>query len=82
MLLEGLKHGTGCILRANGSCLRKVRAGPCEEFFARLDLLGLSGWVPRLVIDAADEHKELVPKLSGLVHRQTIRRQCSTAHNA
>jgi len=72
MFLEDLEHGAGCILGVDGSGLRKVRADPCEEFFTRPDLLRLSGWVPRLVIDAADEHRELVPKLSGLVDRQTI----------
>ena len=40
--------------------------------FARADLFRLSGRMPGLVIDAADQHRELVAELSGLIGRQAI----------
>jgi len=72
MFLEDLEHGAGCILGVDGSGLRKVRVDLGEEFFARPDLLRLSGRVPCLVIDATDKHRQLVAQLSCLVDRQTI----------
>jgi hypothetical protein len=49
-------------------------ADPGEEFVTGSDLLGLSGRVPRFVIDATNEHRELVGQLGCLVDRQTIAR--------
>jgi hypothetical protein len=74
MLLKDLKHGADCILGVDRSGLRKVRVDLGEEFFTRPDLLRLPGWVPRFVVDAADEHWELVAQLGRLVDRSPYRK--------
>jgi hypothetical protein len=45
---------------------------PCKEFFPRADFQGLSGGVPSLVVDAADQHRELIAKIGRFVDCQSI----------
>src|ERR1700704_2164854 len=45
------------ILRVHGLRFREICADVLEELVERTDLLGFSGWAPRLVIDAAHQHR-------------------------
>jgi len=71
MLFKDLEHRAYCV-RGLDRCVREVCGHPDEKLFTRTDLLWLSGRVPRLVIDASNQHRELVAELSRLVDGQTI----------
>src|ERR1700704_1956531 len=72
MVVEDLEHRTCGILGVDEARLRKVCSDPGKEFLARADPFWLSGWMPRLVIDTADQHWELIAELSRLVDCQAI----------
>jgi hypothetical protein len=72
MIPEDAEHRAYRILGGDWRRLPEVRVDPREELFARANLFRLSGRVPRFIVDAADEHRELSAKLCGLVDRQAI----------
>src|ERR1700676_1740683 len=72
MVLQHLEYRVRRALNIDRLFDRETRGYLAEEFIARAYLLRLSGGMPCLIIDAPDQHRELITELGRLVDGQTI----------
>src|ERR1700704_3796076 len=72
MILQRLKYRAHRVPGIDWLFHRKALCDHSEELFTRAYLLRFSGRMPCLVIDAADQHRELVTELGCLVDDQAI----------